>query len=143
MLADAHKPRCSCIDLDRVKAQFDNFDLDKSGTLQLTGQVNWVGMAWLMLGVIEYNEFENMIQKLLHCPRKSVTRRQECFSIQAFGTAPGQHEWPSEQTKLSRSAHCFSSSFERRQLQSQHTVAISGPLLRMQTWLTATCCKNC
>ena len=36
-------------------------------------------MAWLMPGVIEYNEFENMIQKLLHCPRKSVPRRQECF----------------------------------------------------------------
>eukprot|EP00439_Symbiodinium_sp_Y106_P022975 s3049_g2.t2 len=48
----AKKYQCSCIDLDRVKAQFDNFDLDKSG-------------------VIEYNEFENMIQKLLHCPRKS------------------------------------------------------------------------
>eukprot|EP00439_Symbiodinium_sp_Y106_P085558 s254_g28.t4 len=48
----AKKHDCSCIELDKVKLQFDHFDTDKSG-------------------LIEYNEFESMMYTLLHCANKS------------------------------------------------------------------------
>jgi len=48
----AKKHNCSCIELDKVKLQFDHFDLDKSG-------------------VIDFHEFEHMMYELLHCSSKS------------------------------------------------------------------------
>eukprot|EP00437_Effrenium_voratum_P013050 CAMPEP_0181446692 /NCGR_PEP_ID=MMETSP1110-20121109/26239_1 /TAXON_ID=174948 /ORGANISM="Symbiodinium sp., Strain CCMP421" /LENGTH=361 /DNA_ID=CAMNT_0023570785 /DNA_START=63 /DNA_END=1148 /DNA_ORIENTATION=- len=51
-LALAKKHHCSCLDLDKVKLQYDSYDLDKSG-------------------VIEYGEFELMMLKLLHVNNKS------------------------------------------------------------------------
>ncbi|CAE7527629.1 CPK19 [Symbiodinium microadriaticum] len=48
----AKKHDCSCIELDKVKLQFDHFDTDKSG-------------------LIEHNEFESMMYTLLHCANKS------------------------------------------------------------------------
>mmetsp|Transcript_18925 Transcript_18925/g.35472 ORF Transcript_18925/g.35472 Transcript_18925/m.35472 type:complete len:361 (+) Transcript_18925:71-1153(+) len=51
-LSLAKKHKCSCIDLDKIKLQYDSYDLDKSG-------------------VIEYNEFELMMLKLLHVASKS------------------------------------------------------------------------
>ncbi|CAE7707786.1 CPK19, partial [Symbiodinium pilosum] len=48
----AKKHHCSCIELDKVKLKFDHFDTDKSG-------------------LIEFNEFENMMYTLLHCSNKS------------------------------------------------------------------------
>ncbi|CAE7727756.1 unnamed protein product [Symbiodinium sp. CCMP2592] len=49
----AKKHHCSCMDLDRVKMKFDQFDTDKSG-------------------VIEYPEFERMIFSLLHCSKNDL-----------------------------------------------------------------------
>eukprot|EP00438_Fugacium_kawagutii_P002814 Skav214100 [mRNA] locus=scaffold1185:192958:203195:- [translate_table: standard] len=42
----------SCIDMDKVKAKFDHFDVDKSG-------------------VIDFQEFEAMMHELLHCHSKT------------------------------------------------------------------------
>lgn len=49
----AKKHHCSCMDLDRVKMKFDQFDTDKSGA-------------------IEYPEFERMIFSLLHCSKNDL-----------------------------------------------------------------------
>mmetsp|Transcript_52585 Transcript_52585/g.117892 ORF Transcript_52585/g.117892 Transcript_52585/m.117892 type:complete len:336 (-) Transcript_52585:12-1019(-) len=51
------KHQCSCLDLDKVKMQFDSYDLDKSG-------------------VIEYGEFELMMRQLLHVSRTSDLPQQ-------------------------------------------------------------------
>ncbi|OLP75576.1 hypothetical protein AK812_SmicGene44607 [Symbiodinium microadriaticum] len=56
-LALAKKHHCSCLDLDKVKLQYDSYDLDKSG-------------------VIEYGEFELMMLKLLHVSNKSDLPQQ-------------------------------------------------------------------
>mmetsp|Transcript_772 Transcript_772/g.1465 ORF Transcript_772/g.1465 Transcript_772/m.1465 type:complete len:370 (+) Transcript_772:81-1190(+) len=47
----AKKHHCLCIDVDKVKLKYDNYDTDKSG-------------------VIEYDEFEMMMYKLLRCSSK-------------------------------------------------------------------------
>jgi len=44
----AKKFHCSCLDLDKMKVKFDDFDLDKSG-------------------YIDHYEFEKMMYQLLHC----------------------------------------------------------------------------
>lgn len=48
----AKKFHCSCLDLDKMKVKFDDFDLDKSG-------------------FIDHYEFEKMMYQLLHCSSES------------------------------------------------------------------------
>eukprot|EP00435_Cladocopium_sp_Y103_P057471 s359_g19.t1 len=48
----AKKFQCSCLDLDKMKVKFDDFDLDKSG-------------------FIDQYEFEKMMYQLLHCSSQS------------------------------------------------------------------------
>ncbi|CAE7591207.1 unnamed protein product, partial [Symbiodinium natans] len=48
----AKKHHCCCIDMDKVKHQFDCYDLDRSGQ-------------------IDYSEFEKMMLKLLHVSERS------------------------------------------------------------------------